>query len=339
MRPLIVTGAAHVPSMNISVLDIGATTINLLRASVGSGGLKRHAESQRFVRLGEGTLLTGFIDDESWNSALDGIDDLLGRAREHAPDRLVAVATSVVREASNGPALRKHLQERHRLPVRVLSSHEEARLVLRGALSTMLPGDQRVVAVDIGGGCINFAVGQRNGCQHTSSLPLGALRLSPAFAPAGTLGRHDAEALASLIARALAPLAVRLAEGGDFQLVFSAGAARAVREHAMRFSEFPGVTGTLDLDSARRVRRDSVACRPADLVARGVGAERAPTFAISASLVGTIMETLGAASALVVDRGLREGVALDEHDRDRLEAGGGGAAIAAAEAMAERPGA
>jgi exopolyphosphatase/guanosine-5'-triphosphate,3'-diphosphate pyrophosphatase len=301
--------------MKISILDIGATTIDLLRSSVGPSGLIKWGESQAFVRLGEGTLLSGTISPDAWSSALTGVETLLARARARGSDRLVAVATSVVREANNGPAFRSTLAQSYGLDVRVLSSHEESALAYLGARSASAAIERPLLVVDVGGGCVNFAAARDGHDPFTASLPLGTLRLLPAFSPTGTLMPSDARSLDELIRRSTAKIGAHLADLQPFELSFCSGAARSARHYAMRRSDDPGQVGTIDRAALTAARREMIAAPIEMLLENGARAEHADGLAITTALMLAIMDVLAIDEARVVDRGLREGVALDEYTR------------------------
>lgn len=298
----------------ISVLDIGAATINLVQAKLVEGELIERMEFQRFVRLGEGTLLAGVISPEAWNSALSAIETLLSCARPTPPEQLVAVATSVLRESANGEAFKKTLHVLYGLRVRVLSPAEEATLAFRGAQSAVgLPSPQLLV-LDLGGGCLNFALGQPSGMPLTVSLSLGTMRLRPAFAPDGRLRRSDAGALSALMRRSLGIHALRSRERERRVFALCSRAARAVRGYAMRGSDEPGPTGDLGLEQLISAERELLEVTASELIGRGVEEDDADSLAIATTLVRATMQCLGAEQALVVDRGLREGVILEQRE-------------------------
>jgi exopolyphosphatase/guanosine-5'-triphosphate,3'-diphosphate pyrophosphatase len=301
--------------MKISILDIGATSIDLLRASVGPGGLVTWGKSQCFVRLGEGTLLSGTISPDAWASAQTGIESLLAYWRARGSDHLVAVATSVVREAVNGPAFRKTLEHDYGVAVRVLSSTEEGTLAYRGVRAALPNGAERLLCVDVGGGCVNFAVGGDRQCRFTASLPLGIIRLLPAFAPGGSLSSGDARALHTLISRAAAPIAAYLADYRPQQLAFCSGAARSVRAYAMLKTTAPGRTGALDRQALARARREMIGAPLEALLERGAEPDHAAGLPIATTLISALVDQLAIDDVVVVDAGLREGVALDEYER------------------------
>lgn len=302
--------------MEISVIDLGAATLNLLRAKLSQGELVERHEFQRFVRLGEGTLLSGVISPDAWNSALTGIECLLACARPAQPEQLIAVATSVLREAANGPAFKKTLYVLYGLRVRVLSPAEEAMLAFRGAqsaLDSMDPVEGPLLVLDLGGGCVNFALEQGSGWPLTASLALGTMRLRPAFAPDGLLSRSDAGALTTLVRRSLAMNTLRMRNHAP-TLALCSRAARAVRQYATRGELHAGPTGPLTRRQVIAAQRELLDTSASELVARGVEEDDADSLAIATTVLRAILEALDTDNALVVDRGLREGVVL-EHAR------------------------
>jgi exopolyphosphatase/pppGpp-phosphohydrolase len=88
-----------------------------------------------------------------------------------------------------------------------------------------------------------------------------------------------------------------------------------VRAYATRGTACPGPVGFLDGDALDRAHRELIGTKMTELVDRGVAADDADVLAIATTLLRTIMKTLGADRAMVIDRGLREGVALEHYNR------------------------
>jgi exopolyphosphatase/guanosine-5'-triphosphate,3'-diphosphate pyrophosphatase len=97
--------------------------------------------------------------------------DALGAART------VAVLTSAVRDAANGPDFARRVRDEFGLEARTIRGDEEARLTFRGATSER-PAEAAwpVVVIDIGGGSTEFVVGDRRGVRFHVSTQMGAVR-------------------------------------------------------------------------------------------------------------------------------------------------------------------
>ena len=295
--------------MRLAILDIGATAVGLLDACVEHGALRCWGDARLFVRFGDNTLTSGFIAEEAWHSTLQAVDELMIRALSRSPDRLLALGTSVMREASNAHAFRKAVRHRHGLDLRTLSSVEESILTYQGALSS-LDGEARpTTVIDVGGGCVNFAVGHAEICHLASSLPLGVIRLLPAFAPNGSLSARDAAALASLVRRSLGPIASAVDSYGSTRVVLSSTVARIVRDYVC--PQGASAPAVLTRDGIVKAQAGSLGVRMAELVMRGVRAEVADVLPIALTVVLGILAALDCDEVTVVERGLREGAALE----------------------------
>ena len=102
-------------------------------------------------------------------------------ARQLGAERIDAVATSAVRDASNASMFLAAIQRATGLRVRVLDGDEEARLSFRSAVAHFDMGVGRTVVVDIGGGSLELALSAEGVIERLGSLPFGAIRLTEEF--------------------------------------------------------------------------------------------------------------------------------------------------------------
>jgi exopolyphosphatase/guanosine-5'-triphosphate,3'-diphosphate pyrophosphatase len=148
--------------MRVAVVDQGTNTTRLLVADVGDGTVAEIERRTIITKLGQGVDATGRLADEAMDrvrEALAGYREVIDRC---GADRIVAVATSAMRDADNGPAFRDELNERFGIEARTISGDDEARLTFLGATSARPPGgeDAPVVVIDIGGGSTEYVIGQ-----------------------------------------------------------------------------------------------------------------------------------------------------------------------------------
>jgi exopolyphosphatase/guanosine-5'-triphosphate,3'-diphosphate pyrophosphatase len=145
--------------MNVAVVDIGTNSTRLLIAEVGDGRVEELDRRTTVTRLGEGLEASGRLSD----AAMARVSDALASYREaidaYGAERVVAVATSAMRDAANGPAFRDEIQRRFGMDARTISGDEEARLTFLGATAGRDPGGDTLV-IDIGGGSTEFVTGR-----------------------------------------------------------------------------------------------------------------------------------------------------------------------------------
>ena len=166
----------------LAVIDIGTNSIHMVLAELlPDAGYKVVDRFKDMTRLGDGTFVTKRLSDAGIARALNTLKTLVTLARNKGFDRMVAVATSAVREAQNGGGFVNVVLEQTGLAVRVISGIEEARLIFLGVQNSVALTDEPALVVDIGGGSVELMVGNRETMLHARSLKLGAIRLVDQF--------------------------------------------------------------------------------------------------------------------------------------------------------------
>ncbi len=296
----------------IAVLDLGSNSFHLLVGEVGADGeIRVLADAKEMVRLGSSAVRTGRIPDAEGSRALAVVRSLADAAREFAGARVVAVATSAVREAENGPDFLRLVREQVGVNVELLSGEVEAWITHVGARRSAPAAARRVATIDVGGGSVDVAVGEGDRKLLAMSLPLGCLRMRERFVPfSGRMGREEVDAIGGCVREHAADAANDVRRLAPDAFVLSAGTARALRALSAR-----GALGKLDFDDVDRIV--SVLCdrSPAQIQAMGVCPDRKDTLGPGAVVVLGLMSLLGAREATVSPHGLREGVILREAAR------------------------
>jgi exopolyphosphatase / guanosine-5'-triphosphate,3'-diphosphate pyrophosphatase len=158
----------------MAVIDVGSNSTRLLVADV-DGDVGVRERQSRVTRLGRGVDLSGQLSDEAIESACEAIADYVEICDSLGAERVAAIATSAVRDASNGDAFVAELRERFDLSARVLDGNEEARLTYRGATAEQPPSIPTLV-IDIGGGSTEIVVGTGTEIAFHASLQAGVVR-------------------------------------------------------------------------------------------------------------------------------------------------------------------
>jgi exopolyphosphatase/guanosine-5'-triphosphate,3'-diphosphate pyrophosphatase len=180
----------------VAVVDIGSNSTRLLIADVEAGRVSEVERQSRVTRLGRGVDLSGQLSAEAIEAACEAIADYVEICREDAVEKVEAIATSAVRDASNGSAFVAELRERFALSARVLDGEEEARLTYVGATCERAPTEPTLV-VDIGGGSTELIVGTGQEIAFHTSLQAGVVRHSERHVGSDPPTTLELEALAA----------------------------------------------------------------------------------------------------------------------------------------------
>jgi exopolyphosphatase / guanosine-5'-triphosphate,3'-diphosphate pyrophosphatase len=145
--------------MRVAVIDIGTNSTRLLVAEAQDGRLTELERRTVITRLGEGVEATGNLSD----AAIQRVTETLAAYRQTIDDlggqRVVAVATSAMRDAANGPDFRAEIQRRFDVDAQTISGDEEARLTFLGA-TVDREADAETLIIDIGGGSTEYVTGR-----------------------------------------------------------------------------------------------------------------------------------------------------------------------------------
>lgn len=193
----------------MAVIDIGTNSTRLMVADVDGNSVTELVRHSEVTRLGRGVDYTQLLSDEAIEVVCQTVAGYVETIRELETESTLVIATSAVRDASNGSAFVAELRERFALDCRVLDGDEEARLTYMGAISSR-SGEEKLLVVDIGGGSTEMVVGKGQEPTFHTSLQAGVVRHTerqlPSDPPSATELENLAGDIKSLISEALEDL-------------------------------------------------------------------------------------------------------------------------------------
>jgi exopolyphosphatase/guanosine-5'-triphosphate,3'-diphosphate pyrophosphatase len=296
----------------VAVVDLGSSAVRILLAQVTPGaGYRLLAEERVPTRLGGGA--PGTLPRRAIERTLRAVRRFFRRHAERGRGpRIVAVATSAVRDARNRERLLEPLRSGEGIEVQVLSARDEARLGVEAALDS-LPLRRAVVA-DLGGASLQLSRVRRRRFAGTASVPLGAVRTTRRFL------RHDPprprelralrETVRAELRAALPPAArgeVVVGLGGTVRTLASihlkANPGHRKHRHGLRLRQADVTAIRERLEGASLGERRRI---------RGLKAERADIILAGAVVMEEVLVYGGYAGLVVCTRGVRDGLLLRE---------------------------
>ncbi|MGA2470567.1 MAG: Ppx/GppA phosphatase family protein [Solirubrobacteraceae bacterium] len=293
------------------VVDMGSNSFRLVTYDyVPDRWWRRSDEIYDGVRIGAGLARSGSLAPERIERALAVLEvyaHFCG-ASGIPLSRVTPVATSAIRDATNGAEFVARAHALTGLPIRILKAEEEAYYSYLAAVNSTTISDGAVL--DLGGGSLQLVrVGGRHALA-TGSWPLGTVRMTERFLAER---RSTGKQCAALRAHVLGELARTpwLAQPGG-AVVGIGGTVRnlaAAAAHAAGRAAF-GVQGyRLERDALSELTQQ-LAKRPASERSElpGIKPERAAIILAGAVVIGAVMDATGARVLQVTEAGLREGV-------------------------------
>jgi exopolyphosphatase/guanosine-5'-triphosphate,3'-diphosphate pyrophosphatase len=291
----------------VAVIDIGTNSTRLLVADVDGEHLSEVERLLEITRLGDRVDERGELADDAIERVERAVAGYAKRASELATARPLAVATSAVRDASNGREFLERLESATGVRTRLLTGQDEARMTLRGVGSAR-PGSEPVVVCDIGGGSTELIAGHGDEVTFEISLDMGCVRMSERYL------RSDpplAEEIDALRAQVRSMLPAGIPAGTPIGV---AGTVTTLATIDLGLDEeIPELIDGHRL-TAEAVERELVRLAGMPLAerrsARGLMPERAPTIVAGAAILAEVLPHLGAGAIVVSERDILHGAAL-----------------------------
>jgi exopolyphosphatase/guanosine-5'-triphosphate,3'-diphosphate pyrophosphatase len=191
--------------MRVAAVDLGSNSTRLLVADVAGGRVTEVARALAITRMGEAVDERGIILPTAMARVRNVLVDFRREAETLGAERVLAVATSAARDASNGEAFLGEIGWSYGFTTCLLSGEQEAALSFRGTASdrTIAPS---TLLVDIGGGSTELVVGGPDGVAFRTSTQLGCVRLTERFLHGDPPTADELDACAAHARDALPPL-------------------------------------------------------------------------------------------------------------------------------------
>jgi exopolyphosphatase / guanosine-5'-triphosphate,3'-diphosphate pyrophosphatase len=285
----------------VAVIDIGTNTTRLLVAEIEDGQVVELERRTAITRLGQGVDSSGRLAQE----AMDRVAEAIAVYREVidrlGAERLVALATSAMRDAENGPEFREFLKERFGIEARTIPGDEEARLTFLGATSAR-HDDHESVVVDIGGGSTEYVVGRPgHDPEFHVSTQMGSVRHTERFLHSDPPKNQELEQLAAAVGEIVPDVSVEqgIAVAGtatSLAAIDGAGELHGYRMNLATCERIVAMLAGMPLDERRSVK--------------GLHPDRAPTIVAGAVILTESMRALGLAEIEVSVADILHGAAL-----------------------------
>jgi exopolyphosphatase/guanosine-5'-triphosphate,3'-diphosphate pyrophosphatase len=277
--------------MRVGVVDLGTNSTRLLVAEVDDGRVAEVERRTEITRLGEGVDERRKLLPLPIARVRNVLSDYRRELERLGAERVLAIATSAVRDAENGEAFLGEIEWSYGFTTRLVTGDEEAELTLRGVATDRRLADGTLV-LDVGGGSTELIT-----TSQRASIDVGSVRLTERHLHSDPPTDDELEAAAREVRELLPPLEPAAAIGV-----------------AGTITSFAALEGSPQL-SRRAVERQLEQLASLPLPERrglpGLDPERAPVIVGGAVIVREVLDRYGLDALEVSERDLLHGAALD----------------------------
>ncbi len=311
-----------------AALDLGTNNCRLLIARRAGGGFRVVDAFSRIVRLGEGVATSGRLSEPAMARTIEALRICAGKMGQRRVAAGRYVATEACRRAENCGGFLARVREEIGIELEIISTAEEARLVVNGCAPLLHPRIPYAIVFDIGGGSTEIVwVRQTRPREQrprlqilgSVSLPFGVVTFTERFGGievSPTIYRAMvAEAEAALAPFEAAHSIRRKVRAREVQMLGSSGTVTTLAGINLALPRYIRslVDGSLlTFDQIEIVSRhlagldiDGRAANPC------VGRERADLVLSGCAILDAICATWRVGRLRVADRGIREGILFD----------------------------
>lgn len=307
--------------MRIGALDLGSNSFHLLVVEARPDGTFEPLVREKvMLRLGDAIGGTGRIGEGLGDRAVEAVRRLRVMAEAVGAVELTAMATSALREASDGAWLVERMEAEAGVRVHVISGLTEAALIFKAVSASVLIDPGPALALDLGGGSLELMVGDRSRMSWATSVKLGVGRLTAELVRDDPLSAADKARIRKRVETTLRPFADVVGELSPRMLIGSSGTLcnlacmadahqtgtvrDSVNQLTVSLADLKAVHDQLvSLSAAERQRVPGLDSRRVDLIATG-----------SVTLL-CAMDMFGFESLTVSEWALREGIVLAAIER------------------------
>jgi exopolyphosphatase/guanosine-5'-triphosphate,3'-diphosphate pyrophosphatase len=325
---------------NFAALDLGTNNCRLLIARPAGSGFRVVDAFSRIVRLGEGLAASGSLSETAMARTLDALKVCADKIAHRRTAAGRYVATEACRRATNCDEFIERARSTLGIELEIISTAEEARLVVAGCAPLLHPRIPYALVFDIGGGSTEivwlrqpggasggrrlhranpWAGGEQPEILGSISLPFGVVTFTERFG-----GVHvPPAAYKAMVAEAGAALApfeeqhkiTRLIAARRVQMLGSSGTVTTLAGVHLALPRYTRALvdgSTLTFEQIALVSHhlagldiDGRAANPC------VGRERADLVLSGCAILDAICATWPVGRLRVADRGIREGILFD----------------------------
>jgi len=183
------------PTKRIAAIDLGTNSFHAVLVDIYPDGSFRTVNKLKEMVILAEKGLEDRLSREAMDRGLVALKRIKFLCDSHNVENILAYATSAIREAENGGDFIKEVGEQVGIRVRAISGKMEAEMIGLAIRHSIVLGKEMVLMADIGGGSVEFIIGNNKEFIYYNSLKLGVARMSAAFVGSDPINQKDIKKL------------------------------------------------------------------------------------------------------------------------------------------------
>lgn len=226
------------PTKRIAAIDLGTNSFHAVIVDIYPDGSFRTIDKLKEMVILAEKGMDNYLSEDAMQRGLEALKRIKFLCDSQQVEEILAYATSAIREARNGGDFIQRGIDEVDIKVRAISGKMEAEMIGLAVRHSIALSEQMVLMVDIGGGSVEFIVGNVNEFIYYNSLKLGVARMAAKFVSHDPISEEEIEKLKEYYRKNLSEV------------------SKIVKEHSIK--TIIGSSGTIENIGAMIASRNSI---------------------------------------------------------------------------------
>ncbi|WP_268123474.1 exopolyphosphatase [Roseivirga pacifica] len=303
--------------MRRAVIDLGTNTFHLFIVEINDQSLTSLYREKIAVKIGQNGISKGRIAKDAIKRALHTLKVFKTVIDQFGVTEVCGVATSAIRNAKNGQELIDEIKSTTGISIDIISGDREAELIFKGVRAAMDMGNTNHLAMDIGGGSVEFIIGNQQDILWKQSFEIGAQRLLDKFHKHDPMPKESVDDMFTFFKTELSELLEAITKHQPEAIVGCSGTFDTLCEIYRKEQEIEekgnGTTYNLPIKNYRDIHRELLIKNKAQrLEIPGMVSMRVDMIVVASCLISFVTEYLPVDEIIASSYALKEGLLYEK---------------------------
>lgn len=217
------SSSTDIPAQRIAALDLGTNSFHVVIVDIYPDGSFRTVDKLKEMVVLAEKGMRHHLSKAAMDRGISALKKIKILCEHQGAERLLAYATSAIREAVNGGEFIQRMIDEVGIKAHAISGNKEAKLIGQAVKHAITFDDETVLTVDIGGGSVEFILGTRDKVYYSASKKLGVARMAAQFVSNDPITEEEIKQLRDHFSNELKDLLLAVKEHPVKTIVGSSG--------------------------------------------------------------------------------------------------------------------
>lgn len=207
----------------IAAIDLGTNSFHAVLVDIYPDGSFRTIDKLKEMVILAEKGMDNHLSEDAMQRGLDALKRIKFLCDSQNVEEILAFATSAIREAKNGGDFIQRMIDEVGIKARAIPGQMEAELIGYAVRHSIALNKEMVLMVDIGGGSVEFIIGNNQKFIYRESLKLGVARMAAKFVKNDPITEEEIQILVSHYQQELKEISEILKENHITTMIGSSG--------------------------------------------------------------------------------------------------------------------